>query len=89
MSMSRIRLIWVEYRPYALFMDDQDEKKKLGAEIRRRRLASGISQQKFAQMLDMNRTRIREIERGEGNPQLNTLIRIAAGLGVTLRELFS
>ena len=39
-------------------------------------------------MLDMNRTRIREIENGEGNPQLSTLIRIARGIGVSLRDLF-
>ena len=67
---------------------EQDEKKMLGAEIKRRRLAAGISQQKLARMLDMNRTRIREIENGKGNPQLNTLIRIANGLDASLRDLF-
>lgn len=60
----------------------------LGAEIKRLRTAAGISQQKLARMLDMNRTRIREIENGEGNPQLSTLIRIARGIGVSLRDLF-
>ncbi|WP_412842358.1 helix-turn-helix transcriptional regulator [Eggerthella guodeyinii] len=61
----------------------------LGAEIRRRRNAAGLSQQEFAQSIGMNRTRIREIERGEGNPQLNTLLRIASGLGTTLQKIFS
>ena len=67
---------------------ERDEKKMLGAEIKRLRTAAGISQQKLARMLDMNRTRIREIENGEGNPQLSTLIRIARGIGVSLRDLF-
>ncbi len=60
----------------------------LGTEIKQLRTAAGISQQKLARMLDMNRTRIREIENGEGNPQLSTLIRIARGIGVLLRDLF-
>ncbi|MRX81733.1 helix-turn-helix domain-containing protein [Eggerthella sp. HF-4214] len=70
-------------------MDDAMLKKMLGAEIRRRRNAAGLSQQEFAQSIGMNRTRIREIERGEGNPQLNTLLRIASGLGTTLQKIFS
>ncbi len=67
---------------------ERDEKKMLGTEIKQLRTAAGISQQKLARMLDMNRTRIREIENGEGNPQLSTLIRIARGIGVLLRDLF-
>lgn len=70
-------------------MDDVTVKKMLGAEIRRRRNAAGLSQQEFAQSVGMNRTRIREIERGAGNPQLNTLLRIASGLGTTLPIIFS
>lgn len=69
-------------------MDDVTVKKMLGAEIRRRRNAAGLSQQEFAQSVGMNRTRIREIERGVGNPQLNTLLRIASGLGTTLPDIF-
>lgn len=69
-------------------MDDNQVKKALGNEIKRRRIAAGISQQKFASMLNMNRTRIREIENGTGNPQLSTLLRIASGLGTTLPNLF-
>ena len=48
----------------------------------------GWSQQEFAHIVGMNRTRIREIERGEGNPQLNTLLRIASGLDTSLPVLF-
>ena len=69
-------------------MDDATIKRMLGAEIRRRRNALGWSQQEFAHIVGMNRTRIREIERGEGNPQLNTLLRIASGLDTILPVLF-
>ncbi|WP_172623470.1 helix-turn-helix domain-containing protein [Arabiibacter massiliensis] len=69
-------------------MDDETVKKKLGAEIKRQRIAAGWSQQQFASMLGMNRTRLREIENGTGNPQLSTLFRVADGLGTTLPILF-
>lgn len=68
-------------------MDELAIKKELGAKIVRYRNAAGFSQQQFATMLGMNRTRLREIENGKGNPQLNTLIRIANGLGIELKDL--
>lgn len=86
--MALIRLIVHQYTSYAYPMDEPTTKKKLGAEIVRLRDAAGFSQQQFATMLGMNRTRLREIERGTGNPRLSTLIRIANGLGVEVEDLF-
>lgn len=87
LCMTLIRLIRYQYTSYAYPMDELTAKRKMGEEIVRLRKAAGLSQQQFATMLGMNRTRLREIEKGTGNPRLSTLIRIANGLGVELKDL--
>lgn len=59
----------------------------LGDAIRRQRTKLGISQEAFADNVKMHRTYYSAIERGEKNPTLKTLLRVAAGLGVPLAQL--
>lgn len=66
----------------------QDTLKRLGKRIRYIRESQGISQEKFAYKLDIDRTYISGIERGIRNPTVKILQIIASGLGVTLSELF-
>lgn len=60
---------------------------KLGAAIRRRRLAREYSQDSFADAIGMHRAYYSSIERGERNLTLVTLERVAEGLGCKIADL--
>jgi transcriptional regulator with XRE-family HTH domain len=57
-----------------------DPLKLLGAEIKRRRLELGISQEELASLCDLHRTYVGSVERGERNISLNNIISIATAL---------
>ncbi len=59
----------------------------LGATIRRLRLERGISQGRLAVEADVTVKTVGCVERGKGNPRLETLWAIAAALDTTLGEL--
>lgn len=54
----------------------------LAANIRQRRKARGVSQQDFALEIEMDRTYIGGVERGERNVSIDNVERIAKGLEV-------
>lgn len=56
------------------------ERAQLGAAIRKRRLSLGLSQEEFAEKIDCHRNFIGRLERGEQNPTVDTLVKLAAGL---------
>ena len=56
------------------------ERAQLGAAIRKRRLSLGLSQEEFAEKIDCHRNFIGRLERGEQNPTVDTLVRLAVGL---------
>ena len=56
--------------------------KRLGLHIRAHRQAAGVSQEAFADQLQIHRTYMGAIERGERNLTLNTVEALAARLGV-------
>lgn len=58
-----------------------------GAVVRRRRVARGWSQGRFAKLAGLSRSYSGEIERGNAIPSLATVIKIAAALGVAPSEL--
>ena len=60
-----------------------------GKRLRELRKAQGYSQEGFALTVELDRTYIGGIERGERNPGLKTILRIAEALGVPVAELFS
>lgn len=51
--------------------------------VRRYRLARGLSQQDFAHEIEMDRTYYGGVERGERNVSIDNIERIATGLGVS------
>lgn len=55
----------------------------LAANIRQRRKERGISQQDFALEIEMDRTYIGGVERGERNVSIDNIERIAKGLEVS------
>lgn len=62
-------------------------RKVLGENIRTHRRNVGLSQEKLAEKSDLHRNYIGDIERGEENVSVDTLIRIATSLNVSLSDL--
>lgn len=60
----------------------------LGKRIRELRTQMGISQEKFALQIGMDRTYFSSVEAGKRNIAIINLKKIADGLHVTLSELF-
>lgn len=63
-------------------------KEKLGQRIKNLRNEKGISQEKFALSIDMDRTYYASVECGKRNISINNIQKIANGLGITLEQLF-
>ncbi len=62
--------------------------KNFGQRIRELRTKQGISQEKFALSIDMDRTYYASVESGKRNISLLNIEKIANGLGISLEELF-
>lgn len=60
-----------------------------GQRIQALRKARELSQEKFALMIEMDRTYYASVEAGKRNISLVNIKKIADGLGVSLAELFS
>jgi transcriptional regulator with XRE-family HTH domain len=60
---------------------------KFGDRVRTLRGDAGISQEKLAELSGLHRTYISGVERGERNPSLTSISRIAKALKVSLSEL--
>lgn len=58
-----------------------------GRKIQSVRKSKGITQEELASMLSMHRTYVGFIERGERNPTIRTLYKIAKALKVEGKEL--
>lgn len=61
---------------------------KLGKRIKQLRNALGISQEKFALSIEMDRTYYASVESGKRNISIKNIVKIADGLGISLEELF-
>ena len=59
-----------------------------GNRIRELRKKTGLSQDKFALKIGMDRTYYASVESGKRNISLNNIKKIADGLGISLSELF-
>lgn len=62
--------------------------KKFGERIKYLRNEIGISQEKFALSIDMDRTYYASVENGRRNISIKNITKIADGLGISLEELF-
>lgn len=59
----------------------------LGGNVRRRRLAMGLSQEELAERAELHRTYVGSLERGERNVSLENIFRLADALGCLPRDL--
>ncbi len=61
--------------------------KQFGANVRRERTAKGITQEKLAELVDLNIRTIQKIEAGDINVLVTTIIRIQKALGCSWSKL--
>ena len=61
---------------------------EFGQRIKILRTEKGLSQEKFALSIDMDRTYYASVESGKRNISLNNIEKIAKGLNISLEELF-
>jgi transcriptional regulator with XRE-family HTH domain len=61
----------------------------LAVNLRRERIVRGWSLRQLATRADVSKALISRIERGEGNPSINSLFQISTALGVALSELLA
>lgn len=62
--------------------------KAFGICVRKYRLEIGLSQEKFALKIDMDRTYYASVESGKRNLSIVNIQKIASGLGISLSDLF-
>lgn len=61
---------------------------RFGKRIKEIRNNQGISQEKFALLIDMDRTYYASVESGKRNVSINNIEKIAKGFNISLEELF-
>lgn len=66
-----------------------DIQKLFGQRIKELRISAGLSQEKFALSIEMDRTYYASVEAGRRNIALQNIKKIADGLDVSLNELFT
>jgi transcriptional regulator with XRE-family HTH domain len=66
----------------------EDVRRLVGENVRRLRIAAGLSQAELAERMGVDRAYISGLELGRRNPTVVTLWHITKALGVSLRSLF-
>ena len=62
---------------------------RFGANLRRSRREARLTQEALRDSSGVNMTEISRIENGQKDPQLTTIVRLAAGLGIPAGELLA
>lgn len=68
-------------------MAETDAARLLGGRVRAGRQRTGLTQMDFALLIGMNVAHLGRIERGEGNPNLETLVRLSHALDIDVSDL--
>lgn len=68
--------------------DVDDPLPQFGSNLRKARLARGLSQERLAHLCGLNMTHVARIERAEREPGIRTVSKLARGLDVRASVLF-
>jgi transcriptional regulator with XRE-family HTH domain len=60
---------------------------QFGIALQRLRKEQGLSQEKLAELTNLHRTYISDLERAQRNPTLTTLLKIAKALSISISTL--
>jgi transcriptional regulator with XRE-family HTH domain len=66
----------------------QEESKKLGNNLKIIRTAKNITQSELAELVNVDKSFVSNIENGKNNPTLSTIASLAKALKVPVDELF-
>lgn len=66
----------------------EDVRRMVGQNVKRLRIAAGLSQAKLAERMGVDRAYVSGLELGQRNPTVVTLWHIARSLGVQIRSFF-
>ena len=69
-------------------METLDLKKQFGAAVKSQRVRLGMSQEELAELADLHRTYVTDVERGSRNLSLVSIHKLAQALGVSVGSLF-
>jgi transcriptional regulator with XRE-family HTH domain len=61
---------------------------QFGAKVRKYRLKKKLSQEKLAELADLHRTYIGQVECGKRNLAIRNVEKLAKALGVSIKDLF-
>lgn len=75
------------FSPYYASMSERIEI-EFGGRVRELREKAGLSSREFALMVGRSKAYIIQLENGHRNVSLDTIERIAAGLGISISDLF-
>lgn len=70
-------------------MKQETKKSEFGHSLRKARTSARLTQEELAERSGLDRSYVGGIERGERNPTLSVIEKIADGLGIELVDLFS
>lgn len=68
--------------------EEQDILSDFGNRLRKLRIEKGVSQEKFADLTQLDRTYVSGLERGKRNPSYLILLKIAKSLNISVKDLF-
>ncbi len=61
---------------------------EIGSRIKQLRIKKGLSQEKLAELAELNMSYIGQVERGEKNPSVETVYRICKAMETDMSQLF-
>jgi transcriptional regulator with XRE-family HTH domain len=64
-----------------------EPKEQLGRNLRRLRIAAGLTQMELANRSEMDMGEISRLERGQRSPRLDTMVRVAEAMDLTVEDL--
>lgn len=67
--------------------EEESQIRMFGENVRRERMAKGVTQEKLAEMIGLNIRNVQKIEAGETNVLMTTVVRIRAALGCSSDKL--
>lgn len=68
--------------------EEQDILLNFGNRLRKLRIEKGFSQERFADLTQLDRTYVSGLERGKRNPSYLILLKIAKSLNISIKDLF-
>lgn len=68
--------------------EEQDILSDFGNRLRKLRIEKGVSQEKFADLTQLDRTYVSGLERGKRNPSYLILLKIAKSLNISIKDMF-